>query len=91
MNKVKNLLANFPVRIGIVFQSIGNLFFMLGCKLHIKFKTESGLKLQRLEKRAKEVMQELQGHIPPTQPTQTVQAPKQSSKLFNAIKGENNG
>lgn len=90
MNKLKNLLANFPVRVGIVFQAIGNLFFMLGCKLHIKFKTESGLKLQRLEKRAKEVMQELQGHTPP-QTTQTAQAPKQSSKLFNAIKGPNNG
>jgi len=84
MNKVKEMVANFPIRIGIVIRFISDFFFTIGFRLHITFNTESGKKLQRIEQQTRELMQHIKGAIPTT-----ATPPKQSNKLFNAVKGDN--
>lgn len=89
MNKLKNIIANIPIYIGMYIRLLSDSFFVLGFRLHITFKTESGVKLKEID----EAMKKLAEHVNKTGQAAVIKkaAPDQRySKLADIIKGTKN-
>lgn len=82
MSKIKNVVANAPIYVGMLLKLIADKFFNLGFNLHITFKTEAGLKLKEVN----EAMEQLK-HAVKLQ-AQAQRQGRGESKLADIILGD---
>ena len=83
-----NFIANIPIYLGLQFNKITSLLYDLSFKLHIFFKTESGIKLSELDKSLKE-LKDLKSRTKVSAKPAT-QVNNSNRKLFNILHGDNN-
>lgn len=92
MNKIKNFIGNSPLLIAILFRKLSDLFISIGFRLHILLKTEKGVKFRQVELETRALIAQINGQVmAQKQGQQVASVPKSSNKLFNAIKGSNEG
>jgi hypothetical protein len=89
MSKLKNIVANIPIYVGMYIRELSDSFFVLGFRLHITFKTESGIKLKEID----EAMKKLKEYVNKTGQAAVVKkasGDQRYSKLAEIIKGNKN-
>lgn len=87
MNKLKNLIANIPIYIGLYIRALSDVFFVLGFRMHITFETESGVKLKEIDETVKKLKAKVEASDAPNKKTPDLRY----SKLASIIKGPANG
>jgi hypothetical protein len=89
MNKLKNIIANIPIYIGLYIRAVSDALFVLGFRTHITFKTESGLKLKEIDDTVKKLKAQVDNVA--KNPAKKTVGEIRYSKLASIIKGTGDG
>lgn len=90
MTKIKNFVANIPIYAGMYIRMASDALFVLGFKLHITFKTESGKKLQEIDEAMKKIAAQVE-KMGQGATIKKASGDARYSKLANIIKGSGDG